>query len=83
MNLKKIALGVIGIVIVLALGYLVKQNRSNSRKICTPVAEKLVCQECTCPMGQPIPTNIMPVPGVNTFVACPDGATPACKQVEN
>ncbi|MCM2354856.1 MAG: hypothetical protein NDI63_14645 [Pseudobdellovibrio sp.] len=82
MNFKKIALGVIGIVIVLALGYFVKQNSSNTRKICTPAAEKVICQECTCPMGQPIPTGIMPAPGVNAFVACPDGATPTCKEVE-
>jgi hypothetical protein len=83
MNLKKIALGVIGLVIVVVLGYFVKQNTSNTRKICSPVADKMICQECSCPMGQPIPSNAMPAPGMNSSVACPDGATPTCKEVAN
>ncbi len=83
MNLKKLALGVIAIVALLILGYFMQQNKSNTRKICTPVADKVVCQECSCPMGQPIPSNTPPAPGMNSSVACPDGATPTCKQVEN
>lgn len=83
MNLKKIALGVIGIVIVIVLGYFVKQNSSNTRKFCSPEADKMVCQECSCPMGQPIPSNTPPAPGVHSSVACPDGATPVCQKVEN
>jgi len=83
MNLKKLALGVIAILALVILGYYIQQNNSNTRKICSPVADKMVCQECSCPMGRPIPTNTMPVPGMNSSAACPDGATPTCKQVEN
>lgn len=75
MNLKKLALGVMAVLAVLILGYYMQQNNSNTRKICSPVADKMVCQECSCPMGKPIP-------GIGS-VACPDGATPICKQVEN
>ena len=75
MNLKKLALGVIAVVAALILGYYIQQNNSNTRKICSPVADKMVCQECSCPMGKPIQ-------GIGS-VACPDGAIPICKQVEN
>ena len=83
MNLKKLALGVIAVVAALILGYYIQQNNSNTRKICSPENGKMVCQECSCPMGKPIPSNTMPTPGMNSSVACPDGATPICKQVEN
>lgn len=75
MNLKKLALGVIAVCAVVVLGYYIQQNSSNTRKICSPAAGVSVCQECTCPMGRPIP-------GIDS-VACPDGAIPTCKPVEN
>lgn len=75
MNLKKLALGVIVILAVIVLGYYIQQNSSNTRKICSPVADKIVCQECSCPMGQPIP-------GLGS-AACPDGAKPTCTESEN
>ena len=75
MNLKKIALGVIAFIALLILGYSIQQNNSNTSKICAPVANEMVCQECSCPRGKPIP-------GFGS-AACPDGATPICKHVEN
>lgn len=75
MNLKKLALGVIAVVAVLVAGYYIQQNRSNARKICSPIDGRMVCQKCSCPMGQPIPSL--------DSVACPDGAKPTCQQEEN
>ncbi|MES2802824.1 MAG: hypothetical protein V4654_10055 [Bdellovibrionota bacterium] len=83
MNLKKLALSVIAIIALLILGYYMQQNNSNTRKICSPIADKMVCHECSCPMGHPIPSNTPPAPGMNGSVACPDGAIPTCKPLEN
>lgn len=47
---------------------------TKERKVCSPVGEKMVCQLCTCPQGDAIA-------GLGG-AACPDGAKPTCKVVE-
>jgi hypothetical protein len=78
MNIKKLAVGTVALAVLIVLAVWIKQNSSNTRKICSSskhLANKITCQECSCPKGQPIP-------GIEDSVACPDGAKPTCNVVE-
>jgi hypothetical protein len=43
-------------------------------KVCSPIGEKTVCQMCSCPKSDA-------VAGLGG-AACPDGAQPTCKAIE-
>lgn len=73
MNIKKIALGVLGVCSVVIVVFFIQREQQSSLMVCDTQETKAICQECTCERGKPVPSA--------GKAACPDGSQPICKDV--